>query len=210
MIDLGVQPQEFKGEAKAPRNEMMLTYEFLDEFLPDDDGEPNEEKPRWLSETLPLHSLESDRAKSTQRYLALDPNVEEDGDFTALIERPCMVTVVQNKSKDKIYNNIASVSSMRPKEAAKAPELVNPPKVFLMDEPDVEIFLSLPQWIQDKIKDSLEYAGSPLEKALDAHTGEGSSKKEKAASGSRKASKEEPEAEADGIPFDEDEDQGEW
>jgi hypothetical protein len=205
IIDLGLQPQEYKGEEKAPKIELMTTYEFLDEFLPDEDGNPNEEKPRWLSETWALNNLDSEKAKSTQRYYALDPEEEHDGEWPELIETPVMVTVVQNKKGDKVYNNIASTSTMRAKDAAKAPPLVNPPKVFLMEKPDVEIFLSLPDWVQDKIKGGLEYEGSALERLLKDHKG-GSTKKDKEAAdepvkGKRKVKEEVPE---DEIPFEED------
>jgi hypothetical protein len=165
VIDLGVQPQEFKGEKKTPRREILLTYEFLDEFLPDEKGEPNEDKPRWLSETLPLHNLNSERAKSTGRYYALDPNVEQDGDFFALVGYPCNVTVVVNKKKDgNLVNNVANVAAMRPRDAAKAPDLKNPPKTFDTEEPNMEILGSLPTWMQDKIKSSLEWAGDRVER----------------------------------------------
>ncbi|KAJ4598274.1 hypothetical protein HRR85_009581 [Exophiala dermatitidis] len=56
---------------------------------------------------------------------------------------------------------------MRARDAAKAPELINEPKVFSLDEPDVDVFRSFPQWIQDKIKGNLEYDGSALQKALE-------------------------------------------
>jgi hypothetical protein len=196
IIDLGIQPQEFKGEKKAPKRELMTTYEFLDEFLPDEDGNPDETKPRWLSEQFPLNNLDSELAKSTNRYYALDPEEEEDGNWLALIERPAMVTVIVEMGKDKVERNkIATVSAMRPKDAQKAPKLVNPPKVLDLDEPDVEIFLSLPQWVQDKIKNGLEFDGSPLDKLLEAQGGKGSSKKTKPASEPREGS-----IEADGIP----------
>ena len=55
---------------------------------------------------------------------------------------------------------------MRAKEAAKAPALVNPTKVFDIDEPDMEVFNSLPEWIQEKMKNNLNFSGSPLEAAL--------------------------------------------
>ena len=42
----------------------------------------------------------------------------------------------------------------------------NPTKVFYMGEPDLDVFLSLPEWLRDKIKSSLEYAGSVLEDLL--------------------------------------------
>lgn len=201
IIDLGVQPQEYKGEEKAPKVELMTTYEFLDEFLPDEDGNPNEEKPRWLSETFALNNLDSDKAKSTLRYYALDPNEEHDGEWPELINTPAMVTVVEWKKGEKQGNNIASTSAMRSKDAAKAPPLVNPPKIFLMDNPDVEIFLSLPDWVQDKIKGGLEYEGSALERLLKAHKGGDSQKDKKDAGETRKATTKKEPVEDDGIPF---------
>lgn len=172
ILDLGMQPQQpYQGKEKPPAHEMMVTYEFLDEFCVDEEGNELEDKPRWLSETFPLYNLDADKAKSTKRYNALDPDLDHDGDFTALVGSTCTVTVVQNpgkgKNAGKIYNNIANVAPMRPKDAAKAPELVNPPKVFLLDEPDLEVFQSLPEWLQDKIKGNLEYECSPLQTALE-------------------------------------------
>lgn len=172
IIDLGLQPQRpYQGQEKPPAHEMLLTYELLDEFCLDEDGNEDTDKPRWLSETLPLRSLQAEKAKSTQRYYALDPNEEFDGDFSELVGAAANAAIVQNAGKGqhagKVFNNIQALSSMRPKDAAKAPELKNPPKVFLLDEPDVEVFNSLPDWLQDKIKSNLEYAGSVLEKALE-------------------------------------------
>jgi hypothetical protein len=170
IIDLGIQPQRpFKGEEKPPCHEIMFTYECLDEFCVDEDGNELEDKPRWLSETFPFRSLMAEMAKSTKRYKALDPDDDHDGDFTALIETPCLITVVNNEYKEKVYNNIGNVSAMRAKDAQKAPELKNEAKVFVLDEPDMEIFLSLPTWLQDKIKANLEFEGSALQEALQAH-----------------------------------------
>lgn len=167
VIDFGIQEQRpFKGEAKPPAHEVMWTYEFLDEFCKDEDGEDQEDKPRWLSESFPLYSLEADLAKSTKRYYALDPEEIHEGDHTRLVGSACMVTINQYESKGVLRNGVSSVAAMRPKEAAKAPELVNPPKVFTIDEPDLEVFKSLPDWMQEKIKESLEFNGSALDEAL--------------------------------------------
>lgn len=189
IISLGLQKQNpYKGEEKEPKDELYVTYELLDEFLKDEDGEDILDKPRWLSETFTMNSLDSDLAKSTKRYVALDPDFKNDGDWSGLLGAPCMITVVQNEGKGKnagtIYNNIASVQSMRAKEAAKAPDLVNEGKVFDIDEPDMEVFFSLPKFLQDKMKENLDYGGSALERAVEAHQdpseGEGSQNKEKA------------------------------
>ena len=79
-----------------------------------------------------------------------------------------MLNIVQNESKGAVYNNVSGLSSMRAKEASKAPELVNPPKVLDLSNPDVEIFKSLPTWVQELItKENLDFSGSPLQKLLE-------------------------------------------
>lgn len=171
IIDYGLQPQKpYKGEEKKPQYEIGITYELVDVFMIDKDGNEVEDKPRWISETLPFYGLEADRAKSTQRYNAADPDNVYNGDFSKLVGVAVNVSIVNNQSGDKVYDNIATIATMRPKDAAKCPDLVNEAKVFDRDEPDLEVFNSFPQWIQDKIKANLEFKGSVLEKALSGKT----------------------------------------
>lgn len=178
IIDLGLQSQRpYLGKEKPPAQEIMLTYELVDEFMKDENGEDVPNKPRWVSETLPFYGLAADKAKSTQRYNALDPNGDYDGDFTKAIESPCNVTIVNNAGKDgKVYDNVAVISAMRPRDAAQCPQLVNPSKVFDCDNPDMEVFNKLPEWIQKKIKENLNYEGSALQKLA----GSGGTKKPEA------------------------------
>lgn len=165
VIDLGLQPQKaYQGKEKPPANEIMLTYELVDTFMKDADGNDLEDKPRWISETLPFYGLFADKAKSTQRYLAFDPKEDFEGDFAQLIGKPINVTVVNNAVGEKVYDNIATVSAMRPKDADKCPELVNPSKLFDLDAPDMEVFNALPEWLREKIKSNLKFQGSPLQK----------------------------------------------
>jgi hypothetical protein len=175
VIGLGMQKQKpFKGQEKPDAYEIMLTYEFVDEFLLDEDGNEDKEKPRWYSETFPLFNLKNDKARSTKRYYALDPEEKCEGDFSQLVGTPCMVTLSHNPrpgDPNNPYVNVSNVSTMRPKEAAKAPELVNPSKVFDPDEPDVEILKSLPEWLQEKICSNVNFEGSALEKALASYGG---------------------------------------
>ena len=173
LVDCGLQAQRpYQGQEKPPCREIMFTYEFLDEFLKDEDGQEMPDKPRWLSEFVPLHNLNSEKAKSTLRYKALDPTLEHDGDFAALVGTPVNVMVVQNPGKGqhagKIFENISGTTAMRDKDKAKAPELVNEPVVFDLDDPDIAVFLNLPKFVQDKVKANLEFSGSTLEKLVDA------------------------------------------
>jgi len=181
VVLMGVQKERpYMGEEKAPRLRIRLTYEFLDEFLKDEDGNDLEDKPRWLSEELPFLSLKADLAKSTKRYYALDPESRSEGDWLQLLGAPCMVTVVTEASKkpgsDVVYNNVASVSSMRPKEAAKAPDLKNPSVAFDFYAPTKEAWEVLPEWLQEKIKEAVDFVGSPLEAFLNGKASGGAKK----------------------------------
>jgi hypothetical protein len=169
---LGIQKQrEYKGEPKPPKLELSLTYEFLDEFLLDEDGNIQEDKPLFRSETMPSNRLTAEKAKSTARYLALDPKEKHEGDWFALVGTPCTVTLVLESFKDRFgqprtKNKITAVSAMRPKEAERAGPLVNPPRLFNFYEPDMEVYESFPDWIKEKLQGALDFPGSKLEAAL--------------------------------------------
>lgn len=168
LIDLGLQPQKpYQGQEKAPVQMVMFTYELVDCFMLDEEGNEIEDKPRWISETLPFLPLKSDKAKSTQRYKAFDPTEENEGDWAKYIGAPVTVTIINNPGKEgKVYDNIASLSPMRPRDVEKCPPLKNPTKMFSLEDPDIEVFNSLPEWIRDKIKGNLNFKGSKLEKLL--------------------------------------------
>ena len=161
---VGEHIQIYKGEEKPPKKLMYMFYELLDEFLKDEEGNELLDKPRWLNENFPFHRLEAEKAKSTARYLSLDPAKKYGGNFSKLLELPCMLTVVQDPGKDgRVYNNVDGVSSMRPKEADKAPELVNPSFLFDFDAPTKEAWDRLPPWVQEKAKQAIDFPGSRLD-----------------------------------------------
>lgn len=171
VIDLGMQEQrDWQGEKKGPKYELMTTYEFSDEFMKDEDDNDLLDKPRWLSETMPFFNLGAEKAKSTLRYNALDPNGDKKGDWSELLGTPCNITVIVNagkgKNTGKFYENIAGISPMRAKDVEKCPALVNPTKLLDLSAPDLAVFKALPEWIRDKIKGNLEFGGSPLAELL--------------------------------------------
>lgn len=200
VIDLGLQPQlAWQGKDKPPAYQISLTYELVDEFMKDENGEDMEDKPRWISEIVNLFPLEADKAKSTLRYLALDPEQVHEGDFSQLVGIPCNATLIVEEKKGVERNKVAGISAMRPRDAAKCPELVNEPRVFDLDDPDMEVFNILPDWLKGKITENLEFTGSPLEEALGG-------KKEKPAKASKKKEEEEepafdPDEEDEEIPY---------
>lgn len=199
VLDLGIQPREmwdattnsFKVDTtKKPAQKIMVTYEFCTEFVKDENGVADETKPRWLSEEIFLFPLEVDLATSTKRYKAIDPQATAQGDWTELVNYPCFVQIKHKKSGK------AKVGGVSPAIAGvPVPELKNDPKVFVIDEPDLEIFNSIPEWIQEKIKSCIGYASTPLAKAL----GDGEPAKEEP--------KKEPAPQEDTPPFDVDGDE---
>lgn len=218
IIDLGVQDMSSaKFGDKPPRQNIQLTWELVDEFMLDEDGNEQEDKPRWISEQMPLYNLKADKAKSTQRYYALDPKEDHDGDFSELLGMPANILVTTYKVKSgpnegQERNKVDSVAAMRPRDAKSCPPLVNEPKLFVLDDPDLDIFLSLPDFLQEKIKGNLEFRGSPLEALLGGSkaTPQGSDEEEpeEAPEPKKKARKTKPEPEF--TPDDEDDDDLPW
>jgi len=168
VIDLGLQDGgEWKGEKKPPVNKLYITYELVDSFMQDAEGNDVEDKPRWISEELNMFSPDADKAKCNQRYKSIDPELVYDYNWAELVESPCYVMVAHKQSKDKTYANVGIVTPyIVSKRNPELPPLVNPAKVFDLGEPDMEVFNALPEWLQDKIKGNLEYTGSPLEELL--------------------------------------------
>ncbi len=168
VVDMGLQPgRVYKDQPKAPVREIAHTYEFSDEFMKDEDGQPILDKPRFLTEQMPFHNINQEKAKSTARYKVHDPANKFEGDWTKLLGNPVFITVVNSPSKDgKVYDNIGGISAMRSKDAEKLPALQNEPVAFDLDNPDLDAWKRLPEFIQKKIRGNLEYANSPLEKLL--------------------------------------------
>jgi hypothetical protein len=201
VIDYGMQPQRpYQGEDKPPAYEIGLTYELVDTFMLDAEGNEVEDKPRWVSENFVLRNIKADLAKSTKRMNALDPEGALNGDFTQVLTFPINVMIGQNKKGDKVYTNVLGLSAMRPRDAANCPALKNPTKLFDLSDPDIEVFKSFPQWIQDKIRGNLEYKGSLLEQRLGIDNVEDKPKDKPAPKKPAKAAPEEVDPDDD-IPY---------
>jgi hypothetical protein len=175
VIDLGLQPQEFNGQQKEPKREVNLTYELTNVFMKDENGNDDTTKPRWVGESFPLNNMKADLAKSTKRIKAIDPENKYNGDLIKMLNMPCLVTIVHNVSKKNgnVYSNISMVSP--PMAGMPVPELKNEPRWFDLEAPDVKTFLSLPEFIQNKIKANLEFPKSKLDKLLNSPDGAASS-----------------------------------
>jgi len=170
IVSMGLQAQRpFQGQAKDPKISMYTAYELSHEFMMDENGQPDLTKPRWVGEDFPFYNLDSDRATSTLRYLAMDPQVACEGDWEKVLSWPCNLTLSKEpkKGKDgKFVNYITHVSGATNVPGYVQPELVNGTRIFDIAHPDMEVFKKLPSWLRKKLVANLEYNGSALQKAM--------------------------------------------
>ena len=79
-------------------------------------------------------------------------------DISKLVGAYAMVSVAHSESKNgKTYANVVSAVKL-PKELANAkPAAVHADVIFNLDDPDLQVFDALPQWLQEKIQGSPEW-----------------------------------------------------
>ncbi len=156
VVDLGTHRGEYMGKPKQ-RRMLRVTWELTDECLTVEGGGA---VPMMVGKlyTLSLgekavlrHDLESWRGRA---FTA----VELDGfDVSKLAGVACLVTIVHEKKADKTYANIKGVSKI-PKgtQPPKAP--FNEPLVFTInDGKNSPVFKKLPEWIQKKVGECVEW-----------------------------------------------------
>lgn len=149
VIDLGEQYSEM---FKNFRNEVQIVWEIPSETV-EIDGET---KPRQLSRTFSVATSKKANLRAVLgSWNGKTYSDEEFGEIDLFdqIGRPCMLNVVLNDSGE--YANVDSVVPM-PK-GVPAPVSTTPPIRWDMDAWDDEVFQTLPEWAQEKIKKSTQY-----------------------------------------------------
>lgn len=157
MIEIGTITEDVKGKS-VTHKKVMLSWEFPTEkeVFKQEKGE----EPYTVSKTYTLSmnekatlrkDLESWRGKGFTKEEA------EKFDITKLISAECMMNVIHKQSDDgqKTYLNIASISRM-PKGMKCDPQ-INPTRILSYDNFSWEIYNSLPDFLKDKIKVSVEF-----------------------------------------------------
>lgn len=159
MIEIGTVQEMIMGAPKTLKK-VRIGWE-----LPEETRVFNSEKgeqPFVISQefTLSLHE-KSNLRKMLASWRGKDFTEEEAKcfDITKLIGIPCMLNVIHKPSKTdptRIYEQIGSVSPL-PK-SVKCPPQVNKTLRLEYDSFSLEIFESLPDFIKDKMRGSIEYA----------------------------------------------------
>ena len=157
MIQIGTIPVEYNGEIKQ-QNKVRISWELPTELKEFKEGEG--EKPLTISKEFTLsmhekstlrHFLESWRGKG---FTEAEAN---NFDVTKLLGKECMLSVIHKDKKvgTGVYAVILSVSTL-PK-GMTAPPQINLNFEFSFDNFNEATFLQLPDFIKDKMKQSMEY-----------------------------------------------------
>ena len=163
IVDLGMQKREYRGEAKPDGQQILITFEIVDEDTEQttEDGQPIR---RWLG-TMPIDA--SLKCKRLQQCLnAVDPDGTKRGNLADLLLAPALLNVEHVTKKNgsgEVYAKIASFNP--PMKGMDPPEAVAEPLAFDFDAPDPEVFAKLPEWIQKIIESAVNY--QPIANAED-------------------------------------------
>ena len=157
MIHIGSVMENYEGQPKL-QNKVRIGWELPTELKVF--KEENGEQPCVTSKEYTLSMNEKATLRKTLASWRGKDFSEEEAksfDITKLLGVPCMLNIIHKPSKDnsKTYAEIGSISPL-PK-GFECPPQIN--KTILLDYDNFsnEIFETLPDFIKDKIKTSLEY-----------------------------------------------------
>lgn len=173
IVDLGIQP----GSPQFPEEKLKLEFRFelCDEFMCDEAGELLKDKPRVFSYEV-TYNEDGFMSEKSSIYKLI--SAIPDGftfDLHELIGKPVDVMIQKyvkksGKNAGKEDNKVASILTMKAKDAAQAPQLVNTPMFFDMSEPTLEVWNKLysgnPYAQRDRILASKSFNGSKIQALL--------------------------------------------
>lgn len=170
VIDLGEQYRQFEKQKQGRYvNECMFIFEIPSERVQVD----GEDKPRWLPTkrlTVSLHERSALYQMLTSwrgRPLSdaeLDPT--GDGfDLSQMLGAGAMLSVsVVERDDGSRHNKIEAVTGF-PK-GIEVPKVESEPLLFDADEPDMDMLEKMPEWIQDIIRKSTQFAENPPDEKI--------------------------------------------
>ena len=170
MVDVGTQTITSQFGTKDTR-QVYLYFELLEddegEKVRMEDGQPyiifNSYKLSMHQKSALRKHLEAWRGKKFTEDEAAGL------DLSKLLGQACKLQIVHTNSKDgqRTYANISAIMTTK-----KKPEGVNELISFSVEDPDMEVFNDLPEWLQDKIENSPEWTADDTENGAEEASAE--------------------------------------
>lgn len=151
IYDLGEQETEYNGKTRYA-NQIQFTFE-IPTLTIEIDGE---QKPRQLSRTFAVSTSKKSNLRAFLSSWAAKKFADDEFanfDTDTLLGKSAMIQVVLNESGE--YANIDTI--MQLPQGIPALKTVTPLLTFDMDNWDDKTFDALPEWVQEKIKNSTQY-----------------------------------------------------
>lgn len=151
IVEFGTMKGEYAGKDTLKRK-LRLTWE-LPEELREFDGE---QKPMVVGKTYTASLYEQSKLKPIVVGIlgSLTEEEEENFDIKLLLGKSCMLQIAHAEFNGNKYADIVSCTQL-PK-SMKHPEQINPTTYFDYNEFDEVVYEKLPQWMKDKMADSVE------------------------------------------------------
>ena len=153
IIDLGTQKNDFDKENVKFQPRVRFTWELCEEKMADG-------RPFAIGKEYTFSA--NQKATIVQHIKAwTGQDVGKNFEVDSLLGKACNLTVVHNTKQDgTVVASVSGISAL--KKSEKAPPQVNPSLLFELtpDKFNPEIFKSLPDFFQDKIKLSPEYVAA--------------------------------------------------
>jgi hypothetical protein len=147
ILDLGTQTHEQYGE----KRKLNLAFELLEEQT--ETGEPFVVYKTYTASMSQRASL----GKDVRSWMNVKIERDEEFDLDTLLGKPAMITIVRTEGSDnKVYANIETITGL-PKGMKVAKPSTELQTLYLDESFDQEVFDSLPEFLQDKIKLSPEF-----------------------------------------------------
>lgn len=153
VIDLGTQINRMFGSRSR---KVLITWELPDNIMKS--GEPFVVSKQYTASLGGQANLRKDL--KTWRGKDFTPEEAKAGfDPKRLLKVPAMLTISHNETETKKYVNVIGVAKVPAQMKAHIAEykLANATKFFDLEEPDWNVFETLPEWIRKIIQESPEY-----------------------------------------------------
>lgn len=162
VVDLGKQREEYQGQVRV-QHKIHVRWELPNERVEwDDKDNVHREGPASIGATytLSLHEKSNLRGHlEAWRGRAFSAEELSGFDVSALLGKPCMVTVTHKESNGRIRDRVAGVSGV-PKGMAKPERIENP--LVLFDNEHRDSYDGLSDWLRGKIDGQVKDAPKPL------------------------------------------------
>lgn len=158
MIEIGTVTELINGEQKQLKK-VMIGWEFPNDQKVFD--ETKGEQPIVVSEEYTLSMGEKSNLRKmleSWRGKGFSADEAKSFDISNLIGKPCMINIIHTPKKSdpsKFYDKISSVTGV-PKGMSVPPQ-INNTFILSYDSFDWDKYNSLPDWIKNKIKASVEF-----------------------------------------------------